>query len=136
MPEVNEHLLSSQWRNTIRRESPKQVAAAIRSYATSEVVVDTVWKPDVRNVICWLGPAAIIDNDDIHVARLMAAAPELLKIVVELAAYLELSKVNLTPHVQMIQDAYSAIEKAGYYRGGFDVHPDSIMANILAKHGG
>lgn len=69
---------SSPWRNTIRRESPDEVARLIRTAGglgvplCSEVVVNTEQTPRSENVICWMGPAAGSHGDDLDEASFIA----------------------------------------------------------------
>jgi hypothetical protein len=68
------------WRNTIRRETPDEVSQLIRTTGgpgvprCSEVVVNTDAKPTHANVICWMGPAAAANGDDLHEAEFIANA--------------------------------------------------------------
>ncbi len=70
------------WRNTIRRESSKQVMKAIDAVGgvgvsrCSESVVNTDGKPTEENVICWMGPAAGVSGDDRIDAQFIAHARE------------------------------------------------------------
>lgn len=71
---------ASQWRNTIRRESADEVAHLIRTTGgigisrCSEVVVNTDETPTSANVICWMGPAAGSNGDDLDEASFIANA--------------------------------------------------------------
>lgn len=74
------HVSSGPWRNTIRRESSSDVAKAIESTGglgislCSESVVNTGKTPTVKNVICWMGPAAGEHGDDRMDATFIAHA--------------------------------------------------------------
>jgi len=89
-----EHISPGPWRNTIRRESAREVAKALErncrpgNSQCSEVVVNTDRTPTVDNVICWMGPAAGQSGDDLVDAHFIANAREdiawLLELVDEL----------------------------------------------------
>ena len=74
------HVSSGPWRNTIRRESPSEVAKTIENTGgpgislCSESVVNTEETPTVKNVICWMGPAAGEHGDDLIDATFIAHA--------------------------------------------------------------
>ena len=105
------------WRNTIRRETGKQIHAAISKYNPSEVVVNCAETPTVANVVCWMGPAAIVDGDDISTARLIVRAVNSHADLLEaLRWYVEHDETNDSednkPFLEGKARAISAIDKA------------------------
>ena len=71
---------SGSWRNTIRRESGKELSDAIDKHGRpgvplcSQSVVNTESEPTAENVICWMGPAAGEHGDDLLDASFIANA--------------------------------------------------------------
>lgn len=97
---------SGPWRATIRRETPDEIAAAVRENGRggvsqcSMVVVNTPQAPTVSNVVVWMGPAAggftspckggVDDNDDAQfVAEAREGWPEAIRRAIEAEAEIE-----------------------------------------------
>lgn len=126
------------WRNTIRRESAKQVAKAITDNGDigisqcSESVVNTPNTPTAANVICWMGPAAggytspcRGGSDDIVDARFIATAREgwpatirraisaesLLQKLSDIASDMQEPAITLMDLIQVVDEARTLLRR-------------------------